>query len=76
MTIDGKLFAVLMGALALAGCGGDGGTVGMAENPSQRGINADISASLDHGPTASRPGMIGSEEPIGVMPWQINSRGE
>jgi hypothetical protein len=73
MTIDGKAFAALLGALALLGCGSDNGTVGMADNPSQRGISADISASLDHGPTAVRPGMIGSEEPVGAFPWQINS---
>ena len=37
----------------------------------QRGYSSDIASALNHGPTASRPGMEGAEEPLGAMPWEI-----
>ncbi len=59
---------VLLGGLALAGC--DSGAREVDYSP-QRGISSDISSSLEHGPTATSPGMTGAQEPLGAMPWQI-----
>ena len=58
------------GAFALAGCGG----APDSEYSQQRGISSDISASLSHGPTSGKPGMMGSGEPLGAMPWQIHGQ--
>ncbi|HXQ53639.1 MAG TPA: hypothetical protein VN802_21280 [Stellaceae bacterium] len=69
MTIDGRMFAAMLGALALLGC--SGAPLGDT-NTQQRGISTDIDASLNHGPTAGRPGMIGSQEPVGAFPWEIS----
>jgi hypothetical protein len=52
----------------MAGC--DSGARDVDYTP-QRAYIADISASLDHGPTALKPGMTGPQEPIGAFPWQI-----
>ena len=57
-------------ALALGGCAGDIGAREIDRSP-QRDYSADINASLHHGPTASKPGMIGTEEPLGAFPWDI-----
>jgi hypothetical protein len=62
------LFAALLMA-ALAGC--DIGAREVDYNP-QRAISSDIDASLNHGPTASKPGMTTSEEPEGAFPWDLN----
>ena len=64
----GRMFFVALAALALAGC--EGGAREVDFTP-QRAISSDINASLDHGPTAARPGMISSEEPQGAFPWDI-----
>lgn len=58
-------------ALALCGC-----STGAGDYSQQRGISSDISSSLDRGPTAGHPGMMGSEEPIGAMPWTIPQNSE
>jgi hypothetical protein len=60
-------------ALALCGCGTNAHDVDYSQ---QRGISSDISSSLDHGPTAGHPGMMGSEEPIGAFPWTIPQNSE
>jgi hypothetical protein len=60
---------VLLGGLALAGCDSGAREVDYSQ---QRGISSDISSSLEHGPTATNPGMTGGvQEPLGAMPWQI-----
>jgi hypothetical protein len=57
------LFAIIA-ALALAGCGSGASDADLAP---QRGIDADISASLYHGPGATMPGMFGSEVQTGAI---------
>ncbi|HUK59294.1 MAG TPA: hypothetical protein VLV50_08690 [Stellaceae bacterium] len=68
MRIDRLGLVVLLGGLMLAGCAGGAREVDYSQ---QRGISSDISSSLEHGPTASKPGMVGEQEPLGAMPWQI-----
>jgi hypothetical protein len=64
----GRMLIVALGAAALAGC--QNGAREVDYTP-QRAISSDIDASLNHGPTASKPGMSSSEEPLGVFPWDI-----
>jgi hypothetical protein len=64
----GRMLIVALGAAALAGC--DNGAREVDFTP-QRAISSDIDASLNHGPTASKPGMSSSEEPQGAFPWDI-----
>ena len=66
----GALLAVVA-ACAVCGCGT--GASDANYNP-QRGISTDISASLNHGPTAAYPGMAGNQEPMGAFPWDIGER--
>jgi hypothetical protein len=63
------LFA--MAAIALAACG-----IGAREvdRSPQRNFSADIAAALDHGPTATHPGMLARQEPIGAIPWRSHDR--
>jgi hypothetical protein len=68
MRFDRVEVIVLLGGLALAGCGTGAREV---DYTPQRGISSDISSSLDHGPTATSPGMMGAQEPLGAKPWQI-----
>ena len=57
--------------LALAGC-----SLGarQADYSPQRDYSADIAAALNHGPTSAEPGIVGREEPIGALPWDIGQR--
>jgi len=68
MGIWGRLLFIALCAGALAGCDGGGREVDFTP---QRAISSDIDASLNHGPTASSPGMSTSEEPQGAFPWDI-----
>lgn len=61
----------ILAACAVCGCGIGASDV---DYNAQRGISTDIAASLYHGPTAAYPGMIGSQEPIGALPWEIGER--
>lgn len=72
MNWDRKTLAAIMAILLLVGC--DTGAREVDYSP-QRAYSADIDASRDHGPTSLKPGMLGSEEPVGAFPWDIgNSR--
>ena len=68
MGVWGRMLFVVFGAWALVGC--EGGAREVDFTP-QRAISSDIDASLNHGPTASTPGMSSSEEPQGAFPWDI-----
>jgi hypothetical protein len=68
MNWERKVLAALAGALLLVGC--DIGARQVDYSP-QRAFTADIDASLHHGPTASKPGMLGTEEPMGALPWEL-----
>lgn len=59
---------LLLVAASLAGCAFGAREV---EFPPERAYSADIAASLNHGPTAAEPGIVGSQEPLGALPWQI-----
>ena len=63
------LLAVM--AMTLAAC--DTGARDVDYSP-QRAYSADIDAALNHGPTASHPGIVAREEPIGAIPWRIPDR--
>ena len=72
MKLDRKALAAIIGTLLLVGCGTGAREVDYSP---QRGYSADIDASLNHGPTSSKPGMLGSMEPVGAFPWDMgNSR--
>jgi hypothetical protein len=62
--------AASVGALVLVGCSG----AADSDYSQQRGISSDISASLSHGPTAAKPGMMGSGEPLGALPWELHGQ--
>jgi hypothetical protein len=64
----GRMVIVVLGAAALAAC--QNGAREVDYTP-QRAISSDIDASLNHGPTASKPGMSSNEEPQGAFPWDI-----
>jgi hypothetical protein len=68
MNWDRTTLAAIIAALALVGC--DSGAREVDYSP-QRNFTADIDASLNHGPTSSKPGMVGAQEPIGALPWEI-----
>ena len=68
MNWDRKTLAAIVGALLLVGCDSSPHEV---DYTPQRAFSADIDASLNHGPTASKPGMVGTQEPIGALPWEI-----
>ena len=70
MRRETSALVALMAACAVCGCGLAASDVDF--NP-QRGISTDISASLYHGPTASYPGMVGREEPLGAFPWELGA---
>ena len=60
--------ALAAALLMLSGCEiGSGGY----DIPPQRGIDADINASRDHGPTSAYPGIPSGASPVGVRPWEI-----
>jgi hypothetical protein len=61
-----KALSVMFAAAALTGCAMGASDVDYSQ---QRGINSDISASMDHGPTAGNAGLRESEEPKGALPW-------
>lgn len=68
MNCDRKTLAAIIGVALLVGCAGGAREVDYSP---QRNYTADIDASLHHGPTAAKPGMVGAEEPIGAFPWEI-----
>ena len=64
-----RWLGIAMLGAAVAGC-----SIGAREvdySP-QRGYSADINAALDHGPTATQPGVSERGEPIGAVPWQAH----
>lgn len=67
----GTLLAILA-VCTVGGCS-TGASAASNANP-QCGISSDISASLNHGPTADFPGMTRSQEPSGAYPWDIGER--
>jgi hypothetical protein len=62
--------AAIIAAMALTGCVN---AASDADYSQQRGISADITGTLNKGPTASKPGMEGVQEPIGALPWESSS---
>jgi hypothetical protein len=76
MTLDRRMVVPMMAALVVAVAGCDAGIGARAVDYSpQRGYSEDISSSLNRGPTSTKPGMVGTQEPIGAMPWDINQSG-
>ncbi len=69
MNLDRFALAAFLAVLALGGCDTGARQVDYSQ---QRAISSDISNSLDRGPTAGKPGMMGIQEPLGAMPWEIN----
>jgi hypothetical protein len=69
MSFNRGAAVAVVGLFVLAGCGGGAGTVNLTP---QRQISSDISASMGRGgPTAAKPGMLGTQEPVGAFPWEI-----
>jgi hypothetical protein len=75
VTMTGGKAALLSAFLALAvsGCVYESGAAGdnaaaNIDNSQQRGISADIDASLNHGPTSAEPGSKGTSDQIGALP--------
>lgn len=57
--------------LGLAGCGGGARQVDYSQ---ERGIDADISATRNTGPTGDDLGRLQRNEPYGTFPWNIDER--
>jgi len=70
MNCDRKTLAAIVGVVALVGCSTGAREV---DYTPQRAFSADIDASLNHGPTSAKPGMVDSQEPIGAFPWDLGA---